>query len=308
MEQLLDMLTYRRPAGSKTERKFIAKYVASLDGMQSDSFGNLSVRIGSAPIMWSCHTDTVHKIGGQQAVQMVEDVASVGDKGSNCLGADDTAGVYLMREMILARRPGLYVFHRAEEIGGVGSSHIAARDKKLLEGIDFAVALDRRGYSDVITHQAMGRCCSDAFADSLSSALGMKYKPSDHGIFTDTANYVDLIGECTNVSVGYFSEHTKQECLDLEHVAALRESLLRLDARQLELSRKPGEVEEYYRSYGKWESAETWDSIWDQELVSHRDRTLFELVRNYPDEIADILLDYGLDYAELYREIKSRRN
>src|SRR5579864_6491645 len=93
---LIAMLSFRRPAGSRSERKFISKFIWPL-GVETDRKGNLFKRIGTAPIMWSSHTDSVHRMGGLQ------DLIRVGDFGigvstkskSNCLGADDAAGVWL---------------------------------------------------------------------------------------------------------------------------------------------------------------------------------------------------------------------
>lgn len=238
---LMDMLTYKRPAGSKTERRFIREFIHPL-GVDTDAMGNLYKRIGRAPVVWSCHTDTVHRDGGTQAISVAAGrVVLAKTSQSNCLGADDTAGVWLLTEMIKANRPGLYIFHRAEEIGGVGSSHIASKTPNLLTGMDCAIALDRRGTTDIITHQAGGRCCSDAFAGALARALGTGYAPDSGGLFTDTANYTGLIGECTNVSVGYYSEHSAREALDIEHVLKLRQALLAIDTESLPIERTPGE-------------------------------------------------------------------
>jgi hypothetical protein len=248
---LLAMLTYRRPAGSKTEKRFIHEFISPL-GTTCDGFGNHYLRIGSAPILWSCHTDTVHKKGGYQELKRVgECTIAVHDacKASNCLGADDTAGVWLMREMIHANVPGLYVFHREEEIGSNGSRWIAANNAKLLEGIKFAVALDRKGFTDVITHQGV-RTCSDEFAKSMGAQLGMNYVPSQFGMFTDTKNYRGLIGECTNLSVGYHGAHSSSETLDGIHLFALRDKLISLDVNALIEKRKAGEADKYDWTYG----------------------------------------------------------
>jgi hypothetical protein len=302
LSPLLDMLQYRRPAGSKTERRFIADYIEPL-GVKRDDYGNLYKRIGNAPVLWSCHTDSVHKEGGKQNIAIVHNHAQLSFASrSNCLGADDAVGVYLMREMILAQRPGLYVFHRAEEIGGKGSQAIAFDTPELLAGIGFAVAFDRKGNGDVITHQAGGRCCSDAFANSLATALGGRYAPSDQGLFTDTANYTDLIGECTNVSVGYQHEHTTREAVDLAHVLDLREAALSLDCNAFAFVRQAGEVDP--DDYGGWPS---WMDDVDQTPKGKQPHSaMVGLVRDYPDIVADVLADYGFDYQALGDEIWSR--
>lgn len=298
---LLEMLTAKRPAGSKSERRFIREHIEPL-GVTRDGFGNLFKRIGDAPVLWSCHTDTVHRDGGSQMV-LVEDGFAVlpKDSQSNCLGADDTAGVWIMCEMIRAQRPGLYVFHRSEEIGGVGSSHIAMNNPGLLSGIACAIALDRRGTGDVITHQGP-RCCSDAFAKALAKGLGGSYAPSSQGIFTDTANYIDLVGECTNLSVGYMNEHRATENLDIPFIVSLRDTLLSLDTRDLPIERKPGDPDDYdsfYEGGSHWSKWQDYGSAFDQ-------RRLIDLVRDYPDEVSDILGELGYDAETLMREIKDR--
>lgn len=251
--ELLDMLSYRRPAGSRTERKFIREHLVPL-GVEPDLFGNLILRIGAAPVLWSSHTDTVHRQGGNQILGQSKGLLCVYDKNSNCLGADDTAGVWLMAQMIREQVPGLYVFHRQEESGGVGSSHIAYDTPELLDGIECAIAFDRRGTDSIITHQG-GRCCSDVFADALSAEIGLGFSPDSGGIFTDTANYVDLIPECTNVSVGYHNEHSRAETLDSEHLFRLLDSVLRVNMDSLPIVRAAGATED-----DKW--ADRWAPGW----------------------------------------------
>jgi hypothetical protein len=290
MAELMAMLSMRRPAWSKTERSFIKRFIRPL-GMQEDAFGNLYKRIGTAPILWSSHTDTVHHSGGTQLLSLRSGVVTQADKQSNCLGADCTAGVWLMAEMIRAGREGLYVFHRAEEIGGKGSSFIAHDTPALLDGILYAVAFDRRGTHSVITHQG-ARCCSESFSASLGLALGMGHSSDSGGTFTDTANYVDLIGECSNLSVGYAHEHTKRESLDVAYLMALRDALVALDPAVLVSERKPGEADP-----DDWQF--NWEDDEDQEPRHGYSGTLTMLVRDHPDEVADWLEEYGITADEL---------
>lgn len=250
--ELLQMLTYCRPAGSDTERSFINRYIASLPDAWEDAYNNWHVVIGDSPILWSCHTDTVHRSGGRQTVHVdaktnIVTLSKRSKHTSACLGADDTAGVWLMRSMVLAHVPGHYVFHYGEEIGGEGSQAIAHDWPAIVSDATFAIALDRQGYGDVITHQ-MGRTASDAFAESLADQLnahGLKYAPSDRGVFTDTAHYTDAIGECSNVSVGYGRQHSRDEWLDVGFIALLLPALCAIDASALVASRKAGEYEHW---------------------------------------------------------------
>lgn len=293
------MLGYKRPAGSRTERRFIKDWLAPLD-LQQDKAGNLYKRIGDSPVLWSCHTDTVHFDGGPQKVRLIDGIATTADKRSNCLGADDTAGVWIMREMILAQRPGLYVFHRSEEIGGIGSRYIATRFPKLLDGASIAIAFDRRGTNSIITHQGAGRCCSDAFAYSLGNALAMGHRPDSGGTFTDTANYMDAIAECTNLSIGYADEHSARESLDCAYLLDLRDRVLELDGRDLIVERKPGQCDDWQSDLDRamWAVGE------DQELRSLPD--LYSMVRDNPEAIADILEAYGFSKREIADEISLR--
>jgi len=259
---LADMLTYRRPAGSDTERAFRLKYIETLPGnVTPDAFGNLHAYIGDGPyIMFSSHTDTVHRTSGRQSVHIAGGTIGLSKRairaGSNCLGADCTAGIFIMSEMMRAGVPGHYVFHHAEERGGIGSSNAAADAPELFAGDLACIAFDRRGTADVITHQMSGRTAGDRFAQSLADVLhaaGLPgYAPCDAGIFTDSASYTDLIGDCTNVSVGYQNEHTTRETQDVPHLFALADAMIGADLARLVFERKPGEIDP--DDWGYWPS------------------------------------------------------
>lgn len=297
MRSLMSMLTYARPAGSASETAFIRAFIEPL-GVNRDGAGNLIKRIGTAPVLWSCHTDTVHKTGGRQDIATYDGtVGLMAGSTSSCLGADDTAGVWLMSEMILANVPGLYIFHRAEEIGGIGSRFIADKTPALLSGIDYAIALDRKGTGSVITHQ-MGRCCSDAFAVSLAAALGGQFVPDDTGLFTDTANYTGLIGECTNLSVGYEKAHSAKEWLDVDFLFSLRDTLIHLDHSAIVLSREAGEEDPDDDTFDPYAPADIGDR-WSP-LMGDMER----LCGDHPDVIADFLEGMGVDVEEIKAVIR----
>lgn len=259
------MLGYRRPAGSGTETSFITRYLDSIPGMYADGYGNrLLVQPGSK-VMISCHTDTVHRMGGMQRVAVSrKGVASLGSGEivSNCLGADDTAGIYAALRMIEAGVKVTYVFHREEEIGGRGSSWLARHYPEWLRQFDVCLALDRRGTADVIVSQSWGKCASEEFAAGLAEQLGMEHKAAD-GIFTDSANYVDLVAECSNLSVGYKNEHSRQETLDLHYLEAVVQGLIAVDWDALPVVREPGDD-----GYGDGLGADDWRySQWEIELL-----------------------------------------
>lgn len=248
-EQVSDLfktLAIMRPHGSDMEDRFLDTYVRSLDGATEDKCGNIAVRVGKdCPVMWSCHVDTVHNFGGIAPVKLCSDgYIRVHPKSrANCLGADDGAGVWLMTNMVKAGKPGLYVFHRGEEQGCIGSRWFAKNTPERLKGIEAAIAFDRKDVSSIITHQWGGRCCSEDFSKSLADAIGLGMKSDSTGTVTDTAQYTDLIGECTNVSVGYKGQHGKTEEQNLPFLLSLLDRLLDLDIKSLVYKRKPGDVE-----------------------------------------------------------------
>lgn len=257
-ERLHDMLRYKRPHGSKSEAAWIERFIKPYQPQLIDDAA-LVVTVnnsdGSQPhIMFSSHTDTVHMEDGMQHIAYNRTTHTYYKKDGKPLGADDAAGAWVMLEMIDAGVAGVYVFHRCEERGGIGSAHIADKHYDFLERFDYAVAFDRKGSTSVITHQGMTRCCSDAFAQALADALNddgvSMYVPDDTGVFTDTANYTSDIPECTNLSCGYDNEHSGNETLHVPTLFALRDACLRVDWQNLPVERNPA-----VREVKKW----TWD-------------------------------------------------
>lgn len=302
--RLATMLTYRRIPNMLGEELFITDYLLDVPGMQMDGFGNLFVEIGNSTTLFSCHTDTVHRDAPGvphvplQVVQADEGMTRLfKDAGTGCLGADDGAGIFIMLEMIAAEVPGLYVFHREEEIGGNGSTYIS-KDKEWLErlvGINRAIAFDRRGTQSVITHQAFERGCSDAFANALCTALGMGHIPDDGGTFTDTANYFHLIPECTNVSVGYENEHSDKEYLNVAYVMKLAEACIEVDWENLPTEQDKDNRESCWGNWGQYWGNETrnatlkMDTVWAIKDMKPADLKAF---LEYCNVTEDDLLDF----------------
>ena len=290
-----EMIRYGRPAFSWADKEFVNRYLLGLDGAYRDTFGNVFVQVGPSPtVLWSSHTDTVHdRPGFFRSVQDNTELRVADTSRANCLGADCTTGVYLMREMIKAKVPGLYVFHRAEEIGARGAAFIADKTPKMLEGIQCAIAFDRKGFHEVITHQCGTRGASDAFAKSLASAIGMNMHPSSNGVFTDTAKYQRIIPECTNVSVGYFNQHSRREHQDISFLMDLREQLCSIDTSRLHIERDPTKVEPrpYYGNYSR------------HYTYPSKPKTIAEYLLTNRKMVAEFLEHYGFTVEELEREI-----
>lgn len=240
INDLLKIFSYQRGQDTVAEKMFITKYIDSISGINKDGFGNRYKRIGSSNTAFSSHTDTVHSSHTSQGQDVYVKEKYAMTDGNSILGADDGTGVWLMLNMLYAKVPGLYVFHRMEEHGGRGSDYIA-KTKLVGSSIKKAVAFDRKGYSDIITHQSGQRTCSDEFAKALAKQLGGSFKPCSGGSFTDTKNYSDYIPECTNVSIGYFNAHTPDEIQNLQFAEKLAKKLIRVNWQSLPVVRKPGE-------------------------------------------------------------------
>jgi len=274
-ERLHEMLRVKRPHGSKAEQEWVDKYILepyphAYHLGDDDDPAAYVIEVGESRTMFSCHVDTVHREGGKQTIKFDRKHLHYFKTDGKPLGADDTAGCWVMLEMIDANVPGVYVFHRGEECGGIGSSYIAAKNPEFLERFDRAVAFDRRGSTSVITHQGWGRCASDTFAQALADMLnedGMSmYLPDDTGIFTDTANYIDYIPECTNLSCGYANEHSGSETLHLPTLVALRNQCLVIDWEALPTERVPG-TSDYKDDYKYYYTTKPIAAVYDTHLL-----------------------------------------
>ncbi len=97
-------------------------------------------------------------------------------------------------------------------------------------------------------------CCSNEFAQSLCDELnksGLKLTLDPTGVFTDSASFIDLIPECTNVSVGYFDEHRHTELQNITYLKSLCKAAVACDWNKLVVKRKIGIDEEVSRKYAR---------------------------------------------------------
>lgn len=221
----------------------LVKYLP--DGSWVDGHGNYFYVIGDNPTtMFACHLDTA--CAEQEFVKHVQTEKMISTDGRTILGADDKAGMVVLLYMIEKKIPGLYYFFIGEEVGCIGSGNLADDwdNFEYKDSIKKVVSFDRRGTGSVITHQLYGRCCSDEFAEELSFRLNtagfdLNLEPDDTGIMTDSAKFIDLVPECTNISVGYYKEHTHSECQDIDYLSRLCRSVVLIDWETLPVERDP---------------------------------------------------------------------
>jgi hypothetical protein len=228
--------------------------------LEQDSEGNYFLKIGESRTIFASHLDTACK--DQVEVTHVFENNFIKTNKKTILGADDKAGVTILLWLIKNNIPGLYYFFVGEEVGCIGSG-LAAKNLQFKGDYDRIISFDRRGTNSIITFQSSTRTCSDEFAQELAKQLnqsGMTYKKDDTGVYTDSAEFTSVIPECTNISVGYYQEHTFSEHQDIVHLIKLAKACLSVKWEELPTKRDMSKVE------SKWDS---YSSNWD----NHDDRS-----------------------------------
>jgi hypothetical protein len=271
--KFLELTSKTYPLGTeKQEYHFLS------EDFIKDKYDNLYWIIGQPDTMFCAHLDTVDM--GQPG--KIFDVTHVieGDiiktDGQTILGADDKAGVVIMLHMIENNVPGFYLFTVGEEKGCVGSSNLSKTlqtkmDNKF-KNIKKIVAFDRSGYSSVITHQMEQRCCSDEFANGLIKELGKYGLPFNidvGGVYCDSAEFADIFSECTNISVGYFDQHSKRERQDIAFLQKLADVCCKINWAELPVNRNYKKIEyidSYYTSKKKKQKAEELEDFDDYDF------------------------------------------
>lgn len=227
-------------------------------GYFKDAHGNYFYKIGNSKTAFTCHLDTACKTQVNVIHKFEKNIIST--DGKSILGADDKAGMTVLLYMIHKRVPGLYCFFIGEEVGCIGSGK--ASDDTMFLDYDRMISFDRRGTKSVITFQSSKRCCSDVFAESLSREFNkhsLNMAPDNTGVYTDSAEFTHVIPECTNISVGYYKEHTHMEHQDIDHLVTLCLATVKIDWESLPVKRDPKKVEYKSYSYGSY-TDKSWGS------------------------------------------------
>lgn len=253
-ETFISLTTETYPHGHEEE---VVQYIQGA-GLSKDKFGNYYKIIGHSDTVFTCHLDTASR--GKEKINLIE-YQKEGDTfiktdGTTILGADDKAGCAVILYMIANNVPGVYWFFIGEERGGIGSGHVASEfySYSFMQGKKKMISFDRRNYYSVITSQYGSVCCSNEFGESLCSGLnksGLKLNLDPTGVFTDSANFVDHIPECTNVSVGYFSEHQHTEIQNISYLEKLAKAAVACNWDKLIVKRNVGYSEEVTRKYSR---------------------------------------------------------
>lgn len=232
-QTFLDLTTQTYPNG--TEHQVVNLFPTLPYPINQDKHGNYYVQIGDSSCMFTSHLDTASTFQCPVVHRFSENLICTDEQ--SILGADCKSGVTIMLNMILKGVKGLYYFFVAEEVGCIGSINLAEAHLNNpvahLQNIRKVISFDRRGTESVITHQSGQRGCTDQFANALVRELNskgpFKYKTDPTGVCTDSRSFIGIFLECTNLSVGYYNEHSKKEYQDLDHLEKLAETVLKVD-------------------------------------------------------------------------------
>jgi hypothetical protein len=326
LKSITRILSARRAPNTASFDTFVQTVIEPVFGAP-DQFGNYALRIGDAKHAFVAHSDTVEHKNGRVSLHVdANQIISVAkhDTTSACLGADCGAGIWLILEMIKADRPGLYLICAEEESGCHGASALATHRADLFEGIESAIEFDRhdKAGNEVITCMVAGPTASDDYAQALCALLGLGYTPSEDGLLTDVMEFMDLLPNVTNITVGYQGHHSAAETLDFAALRKLRDVLITVDFSLLPSTPKPPKP--VYTSFmadldynwamtpsrGRrvskatpgWPDHDTWAQNRENDLIDE----MTDMIAAHPFQAATLLRDLGVDIFELIDHIDKR--
>jgi hypothetical protein len=218
------------------EESRLEKYLPS--GYKKDEFGNYYYEIGNSETLFTTHLDTYsakyekvnHVIDDKDPYKIKTDETTI-------LGGDNKLGTTILIGMIKKRIPGTYYFFLGEEpilSGGLwGSQNALESNPEFFTKFKRCIAFDRRAYGSIVIRQMGRMCCSMEFAKKIAEEFdirGIKWdQEGGYGYYTDTAVFMDVIEECTNISAGGFNEHYNTEWVDLNYTYQVYESALEMN-------------------------------------------------------------------------------
>jgi len=286
-QTFISLVTETYPHGHEEE---VVPFISGA-GLQKDKFGNYYKIIGKSETMFTSHLDTADRKKSKVTIRskIVDGDEILCSDGTTILGADDKSGVSVMLYMIAHNIPGIYYFFIGEERGGIGSGKVSSVFESTLhlKGVKRCVSFDRRNYFSIITEQMCMECCSEEFAQALASQYnsnGMQFRLDPTGIYTDSASFIEQIPECTNISVGYFDEHTTKERQNISFLIKLAEASIKVKWEELPTAKKLGLDEDILERYGKFiADMKSTAFNMDYKIATDRGRTYVKIDMDEPE-------------------------
>jgi hypothetical protein len=224
-ETFLNLTKFTIPHGKEdTLRQYLP------NGVKRDEFGNYMITVGNSETLFTSHLDTCcHEM---EKVNHVIEGNIIKTDGTTILGGDNKTGVVILLNMIEHNIPGCYYFFAGEEPtakdGGLyGSKHALAANPEFFKKFKRAVCFDRKHHGSIVTRQMARFTCSEAFVESLIEEFkrqGLEYHPDQTGWYTDTAVFLNVIPEVTNLSSGTWYEHSDNEYVDMNYLEKVAEA------------------------------------------------------------------------------------
>jgi hypothetical protein len=241
-ELFLKLTEFTIPFGEEAR---LEKYLPS--GYKKDLIGNYYYEIGSSETLFTTHLDTYSvKLEKVNHVIDKDDSYKIGTDGKTILGGDNKLGCSILIGMIENNIPGTYYFFLGEEpilSGGLyGSKNALESNPDFFTKFKRCIAFDRRAYGSIVVRQMGRMCCSPDFAKEIAEEFdirGIKWdSEGGYGYYTDTAVFMDVIPECTNLSAGGFNEHYTSEWVDLNYTYKVYQAALEMDWESLPVVRE----------------------------------------------------------------------
>lgn len=199
-------------------KSFVRKELKDVEcSIKEDDFGNMYITKGhsdSYPGI-TAHLDEVHSPGNRCIVFENDIVFGVDNDGNRCgIGADDKNGIWVIINL-LRERPILkaVLFVQEEKDNGMaGCRGSKACSLSMFDNLSYLLAIDRSGYSDVITTSKNDIVlCDESFLPAeVLSKYGYKCAVGGRTDVT-VLRERGLKIPCCNISCGYYNPHKTDE-------------------------------------------------------------------------------------------------
>lgn len=238
-ETFLKLTEYTIPFGHEHELEPILP-----SGWKKDSIGNYYYNIGDSETLFTSHLDVA--TDKKEKINHVIEGDIIKTDGTTILGGDNKAGCLVLFYLIENKVPGTYYFFLGEESAvhknyPHGSLLAIEKNPEIFKKYKRVIAFDRKQTGELITRQLGYDCCSNEFADALISEFsknGIEYKKDRTGYYTDSAFFGGLISEITNLSVGVWNEHTKNEYVDIAYIESVAKAAVNVNWESLPVVRE----------------------------------------------------------------------